>query len=148
MREKIWGAKQVHFIDLLYLSGPGVEKNAHLGSQESGQVNLGDHLATAVALLLVSVLVVLHQVPNFDSTFQVRRDHGCTRAQAVWAACVFDHVFWRKEKSEIKKEPRWQSPEKKRERESFFWCSVVQIQAYLLTPGRRLHMNVLARTAT
>lgn len=98
MREKIWRAKQVHFIDPLHLSGPDEEKQAHLGSQQSGQVNLGDHLAASVTLLLVSVLVVLHQVPNFDSTFQVRCDHGCTRAQAVWAACVFDHVFWRKEK--------------------------------------------------
>lgn len=37
-------------------------------------------------------------MPNFHSALQVRCDHRCTRAQAVWAACVFDHVFWKKEK--------------------------------------------------
>lgn len=66
---------------------------AHLGGQKSGQVDLRDHLAAAVALLLVPVFMVLDQVPNLDAALQVRGDHGGARAQAVWASGVFDHVL-------------------------------------------------------
>ncbi len=66
---------------------------AYLGSQESCQVDLRDHLAAAVALLLVSMLMVLHQVPNFDPALQVRGDHGGTGTQAVRAPSVLNHVF-------------------------------------------------------
>ena len=69
---------------------------AHLGSQKSCQVDLRDHLAAAVTLLLVSMLMVLHQVPNLDPTLQVRSDHGSTGTQAVGASSVLDHVFCKK----------------------------------------------------
>lgn len=68
-------------------------ERAHLGRQKSCQVDLWDHLAAAIALLLVPVFVVLHQVPNLDAALQVRSDHGGARAQAVWASGVFDHVL-------------------------------------------------------
>lgn len=42
---------------------------SYLGSQQPGQINLRDHLATAVSFLLVSVLVVLHQVPHLHAAF-------------------------------------------------------------------------------
>lgn len=66
---------------------------AHLGSQKSCQVDLRDHLAAAVALLLVSMLMILHQVPNLDPTLQVRCDHRSTGTQAVGASSVLDHVL-------------------------------------------------------
>lgn len=66
---------------------------SHLGGQESCQVDLRDHLAAAVALLLVAVLVVLDQVPDLDPTLQVGGDHGGARTQAVGASRVLDHVL-------------------------------------------------------
>lgn len=66
---------------------------AHLCSQKSCQIDLRDHLAAAVALLLVSMLMVLHQVPNLDPALQVRSDHRSTGAQAVRASSVLDHVL-------------------------------------------------------
>jgi len=69
------------------------EQAAHLGSQKSCQVDLRDHLAAAVALLLVSVLVVLHQVPDLDPALQVGRDHRSAGTQAVGASGVLDHVL-------------------------------------------------------
>lgn len=68
-------------------------RTAHLGSQKSCQVDLWDHLAAAVALLLIPVFVVLHQMPNLDAALQVRSDHGGPRAQAVWASRILDHVL-------------------------------------------------------
>lgn len=65
----------------------------HLCSQKSRQVDLGDHLAATVTLLLVSVLVVLDQVPDFDPALQVRGDHGRAGSQAVRASSVLDHVL-------------------------------------------------------
>lgn len=61
-------------------------RTVHLGSQKSCQVDLRDHLAAAVTLLLISVFMVLHQMPNLDAALQVRSDHGGARAQAVWAS--------------------------------------------------------------
>lgn len=75
------------------------EPIAHLGSQKSCQVDLGDHLAAAVALLLVSMLVVLHQMPNLDPALQVRGDHGSAGAQAVGASSVLDHVLCEEQKA-------------------------------------------------
>lgn len=66
---------------------------AHLSRQKSCQVDFRDHLAAAVTLLLVSVLMVLHQVPHFDPAVQVRSDHRSTGAQAVGASSVLDHVL-------------------------------------------------------
>lgn len=66
---------------------------AHLRSQKPCQVDLRDHLASAVALLLVSVFMVLHQVPHLDPALQVRSDHGSTRTQAVGASGVLYHVL-------------------------------------------------------
>ena len=66
---------------------------AYLGGQQASEIDLGDHLAAAVALLLVSVFVVLHQVPNLHPALQVWCDHGRARAQAVGAARVLDHVL-------------------------------------------------------
>lgn len=73
---------------------------SHLGGQEPCQVDLRDHLAAAVALLLVAVLVVLDQVPDLDPALEVRGDHGGARTQAVGASSVLDHVLC--EKEEIK----------------------------------------------
>lgn len=50
----------------------------YLGSQQPCQVDLRDHLAATVTFTLVQVIVVLYQVPQFCSTFQVWRDHGCS----------------------------------------------------------------------
>lgn len=49
---------------------------SYLGGQQPGQVDLGHHLAAPVTLLLVSVVMVLHQMPHLDPTLQVRGDHG------------------------------------------------------------------------
>lgn len=67
---------------------------AYLGRQKSCQVDLGNHLAAAVTLLLISMFMVLHQMPNLDAALQVRGDHGGARAEAVWASGIFDHVLW------------------------------------------------------
>lgn len=55
----------------LWASGP------YLGGQQTGQVDLRDHLAAAVALPLVHVVVVFHQVPELCAALQVGGDHGC-----------------------------------------------------------------------
>lgn len=39
----------------------------YLGSQQSGQVDFRNHLAASVAFSLVTVLMILHQVPQFSS---------------------------------------------------------------------------------
>ena len=65
----------------------------HFGSQKSCQVDLRDHLAATVALLLVSVLMVLHQVPNLNPALQVRSDHRSAGTQTVRASSVLDHVL-------------------------------------------------------
>lgn len=57
----------------------------HLCRQQPRQVNLWHHLAAALALLLVPVVVVLDQVPNFDSALQVRGQHGHAGMGAVRA---------------------------------------------------------------
>lgn len=71
-------------------------QDTHLSGQKSCQVDLRDHLAPTVALFLVSVLVVFHKVPNFDSALQVRGDHGSAGTQAVRTSGVFHHVVCRK----------------------------------------------------
>lgn len=71
---------------------------AYLGGQQSSQVDLRDHLAATVSLLLVSMLMVLHQMPHFDAALQVRCDHWCAGTQAVRTARVLDHVFCWSEK--------------------------------------------------
>lgn len=55
----------------------------YLGCEQAGQVDLRDHLAAAVSLPLVRVVVVLDQMPEFGSTLQIRSDHGGPRAQTV-----------------------------------------------------------------
>lgn len=65
----------------------------HLGSQQARQVDLGDHLAAAVALPLVRVVVVLHQVPEFGAALQVWSDHGRPRAKAVGTAGRSQHAL-------------------------------------------------------
>ncbi len=65
----------------------------YLGSQQARQVDLGDHLAAAVALPLVRVVVVLHQVPEFGAALQVWSDHGRPRAKAVWTAGRSQHAL-------------------------------------------------------
>lgn len=71
---------------------------AYLGSQQSSQIDLRDHLAATVSLLLVSMLMVLHQMPHFDTALLVRCDHWCAGTQAVRTARVLDHVFCWSEK--------------------------------------------------
>lgn len=66
---------------------------SHLGSQKSRQVDLRDHLAATITFLLVSVLVVLNQVPDLHPALQVRSDHGGAGAHAVWASSVLYHVL-------------------------------------------------------
>lgn len=58
----------------------------YLCGQKACKVNLGHHLTAAVPFALVCVLVVFHQVPQFGASLLVRRDHRCSRAQAVWTA--------------------------------------------------------------
>lgn len=53
--------------------------------QEPGEVNLRHHFAASFAFLLVSVLVVLDQVPNFDPALQVGGQHGHAGMRAVGA---------------------------------------------------------------
>lgn len=63
------------------------------------------------------MLMVLHQMPQLDSTFQVRGDHGCSGTEAVRAACVPDHVFCRSKE-----------------------CSPVQVSPQSLVPGNSWHV--------
>lgn len=72
---------------------------AYLGGQQPGQVDLRDHLAATVSLLLVSMLMVLYQMPHLNAALQVRCDHGCAGTQAVRTARVLDHVFCWREKT-------------------------------------------------
>lgn len=74
-------------------------KMAHLGSQKSCQVDLGDHLAAAVPLLLVSMLMVLYQVPDFHPTLQVRSNHRSTGTQAVRAPSILYHVLCKEQQT-------------------------------------------------
>lgn len=66
---------------------------AHLSSQKSCQVDLRDHLAATITFLLVSVLMVLYQVPDLHPALQIRSNHGGAGAHAVWASSVLDHVL-------------------------------------------------------
>ena len=66
----------------------------HLGGQQACQVDLGDHLAAAVALARVCVVVVLDQVPQLGATLQVWRDHGRARTKAVWTAGSSQHALY------------------------------------------------------
>lgn len=66
----------------------------YLGGQQSGQVDLRHHLAASVALPLVRVIVVLHQVPQFGAALQVGGDHWGSGAQAVGAARRPQHALW------------------------------------------------------
>lgn len=65
----------------------------YLGGQQPGQVDLRHHLAPSVALPLVRVVVVFHQVPQFGAALQVRGDHGRPRAKAVGAAGRPQHAL-------------------------------------------------------
>ena len=65
----------------------------YLGGQQPGEVDLGHHLAAAVALPLVRVVVVLHQVPQLGAALQVGGDHWGARAQAVGAASRAQHAL-------------------------------------------------------
>lgn len=58
---------------------------SHLCGEQPRQVDLRHHLAAALALFLVPVVVVLDQVPNFDPALQVRGEHGHAGVGAVWA---------------------------------------------------------------
>lgn len=66
---------------------------SHLGSEQTRQVDLRYHLAAAVALSLVCMVVVLHQVPEFGSALQIRSYHGRPGAQAVWTAGGSEHAL-------------------------------------------------------
>lgn len=70
--------------------------------QQPGQVDLGDHLAAPVALPLVRVVVVLHEMPQFGAALQVRGDHGGSRAKAVGATCCPQHALCSQEKKKNK----------------------------------------------
>lgn len=63
----------------------GEQNMSHLCGEQPGQVDLRHHLAAALALLLVPVVVVLDQVPNFDPALQVRGEHGHAGVGAVRA---------------------------------------------------------------
>lgn len=67
--------------------------SSHLGSEQTCQVDLRHHLAAAVALSLVCVVVVLHQVPEFGSALQIRCYHGRPGAEAVWTAGGSEHAL-------------------------------------------------------
>lgn len=57
----------------------------HLRCEQPRQVDLRHHLAPALALFLVPVVVVFDQVPDFDPALQVRGQHGHTGVGAVRA---------------------------------------------------------------
>lgn len=65
----------------------------YLGSQQARQVDLRHHFAPPVTLALVSVVVVLDQVPELGATFQVGRDHGRPGTEAVRTAGRPQHAL-------------------------------------------------------
>lgn len=75
---KRWQEQQAERIRL----GLRCVRMLHLCCQQPCQVYLWHHLAAPLALLLVPVVVVLDQVPNFDPALQVRGQHGHA---GVWA---------------------------------------------------------------
>lgn len=42
------------------------------------------------------MVMVLHQMPHFDTTLQVWGDHGDPRSEAVWASCVPEGRVWKR----------------------------------------------------
>lgn len=53
----------------IIIINPGL---CYLGSQQPGQVDFRNHLAASVSFSLVTVLVILHQVPQFSSWTQTK----------------------------------------------------------------------------
>lgn len=74
---------------------PGQFKS-YLGGQKPGQVDLRHHFAAPVTLLLVTMVMILHQMPNLDTTLQVWGDHGDPGPEAIWAACVPEGRVWKR----------------------------------------------------